>query len=44
MLVTLDTTHFEMSELNALAPPPPNTAESKKKEREKKAQREGVRG
>ena len=33
MFVTLDTSHFEMSELNALVPK--NTAESKKEKRER---------
>ena len=40
MVVTLDTSHFEMSELNALAPL--NAAESKKK-RERQEQRKEVR-
>ena len=41
MLVTLDTSHFEMSELNALAVL--NAAESKKREREREEKRGEVR-
>ena len=37
MIVTLDTFHFEMSELNALAAQ--NAAESKKKGKEREEQR-----
>ena len=46
MFSTLDTSHFEMSDLNAVAPE--NAAESKKEKRERgakrRSEREGYKG